>query len=74
METGLPTGCYRYTLTGTDALGNAASVSSVVKVDTAAPSQTVTVSTASGAAVLSGSRVFYRGSSAGSGSRLKSPR
>jgi hypothetical protein len=31
-------GCYRYTLTGTDKAGNAASISSTVKVDTTAPS------------------------------------
>jgi hypothetical protein len=30
-------GCYRYTLTGTDKAGNAASVSTTVKVDTTAP-------------------------------------
>ncbi len=33
-----PTGCYRYTLTGTDNVGNQASVSTTVIVDTSAPS------------------------------------
>ena len=33
-----PSGCYRYTLTGIDNVGNSASVSTTVKVDTTAPS------------------------------------
>ncbi len=33
-----PTGCYRYTLTGTDNAGNSASVATTVKVDTTPPS------------------------------------
>ncbi len=33
-----PTGCYRYTLTGTDNVGNVASVTTTVIVDTSAPS------------------------------------
>ncbi len=33
-----PSGCYRYTLTGTDNAGNSASVTTTVKVDTTAPS------------------------------------
>lgn len=37
-QAGLPDGCYRYTLTGTDLVGNSASVSVVVVVDTTAPS------------------------------------
>lgn len=37
-QVGLPDGCYRYTQTGTDRVGNAASVSTVVTVDTQAPS------------------------------------
>ena len=34
---GLATGCYRYTLTGTDNVGNAVSITTTVKVDTSAP-------------------------------------
>src|SRR4026208_875343 len=34
----LPTGCYLYTLTGTDNLGNTASVTATVEVDTSDPS------------------------------------
>ena len=38
---GITTGtCYRYTLTGTDQVGNSASVSTIVKVDTVAPATT----------------------------------
>jgi hypothetical protein len=36
-QAGLADGCYLYTLTGTDNAGNAASVSTTVKVDTTAP-------------------------------------
>ena len=35
-QTGLATGCWRYTLTGTDNVGNAVSVTTTVKVDTSA--------------------------------------
>jgi len=37
-QSALTDGCYRYTLTGTDLVGNAASVHTVVQVDTTAPS------------------------------------
>lgn len=37
VQTGLGTGCYRYMLTGTDGVGNAAAISTTVKVDTSAP-------------------------------------
>ena len=36
-QTGLAVGCYRFTLTGTDNVGNSSSVSTTVKVDTTAP-------------------------------------
>ena len=36
-DAGLTTGCYRYTLTGSDNVGNAATVTRTVKVDTSAP-------------------------------------
>ncbi|HXY85066.1 MAG TPA: hypothetical protein VEH52_06235, partial [Gaiellaceae bacterium] len=36
-QSGLTTGCYLYTLTGTDNVGNTVSVSTTVKVDTSAP-------------------------------------
>jgi hypothetical protein len=41
-QSGLAEGCYRYTLTGTDKLGNTSSVSTTVKVDTTAPTVTLT--------------------------------
>lgn len=36
-QTGLPDGCYRYTLTATDRVGNSAAISTTVRVDTTAP-------------------------------------
>ena len=36
-ESGLSDGCYRYTLTGTDRVGNSAAISTTVRVDTTAP-------------------------------------
>jgi hypothetical protein len=40
-------GCYRYTLTGTDNVGNTTSISTIVKVDTVAPATTITFNPAS---------------------------
>lgn len=66
----LATGCYQYTLTGTDNVGNiATAVSTVVKVDRTAPdAPTLTLSNATGAAYYpgSGSIVFFRPSATGS--------
>ncbi len=62
------TGCYRYTLTGTDNVGNAVSVTTTVKVDTSGPSvASVTVGSVSNAndSFASGSTFYYR--PAGSG-------
>jgi PKD repeat protein len=42
-QSGLKEGCYLYTLTGADNVGNTASVSTTVKVDTTAPAPTVSV-------------------------------
>ncbi len=42
-QSGLAEGCYLYTLTGTDRVGNVASVSSAVKVDKTAPAATASV-------------------------------
>ena len=42
-QSGLAEGCYLYTLTGTDRVGNTASVSTTVKVDTTAPAPTLSV-------------------------------
>src|SRR5262249_57078562 len=62
-QSGLATGCYKYTLTGTDNVGNAASVSTIVKVDTSDPSApTLTPSNATGGAYYprSGTRVYFK--------------
>ena len=37
QETSLPDGCYRYTLSGVDRIGNATSISTTVRVDATAP-------------------------------------
>ena len=37
-QSGLATGCYRYVLTGTDNVGNATTITTIVKVDTSDPS------------------------------------
>jgi hypothetical protein len=56
IETGF---CYLYTLTGTDNVGNAASVKTTVKVDTTGPSSpTVTLSAATGSTFISGTTAF----------------
>ena len=57
---GIVTGrCYLYTLTGTDNVGNVASISTTVKVDTTGPSApTPTLSAATGNTFISGTTVF----------------
>ncbi|HST54965.1 MAG TPA: N,N-dimethylformamidase beta subunit family domain-containing protein [Solirubrobacteraceae bacterium] len=50
-QSGLGTGCYLYTLTGTDAVGNTASVATTVKVDKTAPSPTISVPAAASTTV-----------------------
>ncbi len=64
-QTGLTTGCYRYTLTGTDNLGNASSVSTVVRYDVTAPTQAVTLTPTVGAS-MTGSNIYIRTTPAGS--------
>ncbi len=64
-QSGLTTGCYLYTLTGTDNVGNSSSVSTTVRYDTDAPSQVVTLSTAGGAA-QTGTVIYFRYTVAGS--------
>jgi hypothetical protein len=66
-QSGLTTGCYRYTLTGTDNLANSTAVSTTVLVDTTAPthalSQTSPVNAAFSASL---NRIYYRSAVAGS--------
>ncbi len=66
-QSGLATGCYRYILTGTDNVGNAVSITTIVKVDTSAPAAPGLVLSDSSADVhTTGTTAFYR--PAGSGS------
>ena len=61
-QNGLATGCYRYTLTGTDNVGNTTSIQTTVKVDTSDPSApTLTFSALGGGAYYpgSGTRVYF---------------
>jgi hypothetical protein len=61
--------CYLYTLTGTDNVGNAASVSATVKVDATAPGvPTVTLSSALGNTFVSGTTAYINPQSGRSGS------
>jgi len=61
--------CYRYTLTGTDQVGNISTTSTVVKVDTTAPSApTLTLSGATGNTYTTGSAVFISALAGKSGS------
>ncbi len=50
-QSGLADGCYLYKLTGTDNVGNAASVSETVKVDATLPAPTLSVPTTANAAL-----------------------
>jgi len=71
---GIATGnCYRYTLTGTDHVGNAASISTIVRVDPTAPtfgSPDLTFSASGNNAYYSGSgtAVYYNGNTGTSSS------
>jgi hypothetical protein len=63
----LPTGCYLYTLTGTDNLGNTGSITSIVKVDTSSPSApSLTLSNPSGGLYVSGTNAWFKPTSGGS--------
>ena len=66
-QSGLATGCYRYTLTGTDHVGNAVSITTVVKVDTSAPAAPGLALADSSADVhTTGTTAFYRPAGTGS--------
>ncbi len=62
-QSGLSTGCYKYTLTGTDNVENAVSISTIVKVDTSPPSNpSLSFANVSGGTYYpgSGSEIFFR--------------
>jgi hypothetical protein len=65
----LANGCYRYTLTGTDNVGNQQTVqSAIVKVDTTGPSNTLALSNATGSSTfLNGTVAYYRPGASNSG-------
>jgi hypothetical protein len=68
-ETGVPTGTWTYTITprfATNWTGAESAKSSNVVVDATPPTNTITLSGVTGAAVLSGTTVYYRGVAAGS--------
>jgi hypothetical protein len=69
-QTVSPPGCYRYTLTGVDRLGNTVAVSTVVKADSSAPSApALTLSGPTGAnTYVSGATVFINPQAGNSGS------
>ena len=66
-QAGLATGCYRYVLTGTDNVGNATTITTVVKVDMSAPAAPgLTLADSSADVHTTGTTAYYR--PAGSGS------
>ncbi len=62
-QSGLAAGCYLYTLTGTDRVGNTATLSTTVQVDKTAPTATVSVPADANGAVA----VSFSATDAGSG-------
>jgi hypothetical protein len=69
QPSGIVTGyCYVYTLIGTDNVGNTASISTTVEVDTTPPSNGLSLNVTSGSAYLGGTTLYYRGGSGHSGS------
>jgi hypothetical protein len=71
-QSGLTTGCYRYELIGTDNVGNQTKLITTVKVDTAAPSNTLAVTENPGSAdqAAAGSVLYYRPAGAGGSFRV----
>jgi hypothetical protein len=68
-QTGTTGICYRYTLTGTDNLGNTASISTIVKIDTTGPTTPALAITTSGNyAYANGTTVYYNGTTGTSSS------
>ncbi len=67
-QSGLEAGCYRYTLTGTDNVGNSASIVTTVEVDKTAPATTISVPAFANAALP----VTFSASDAGSGVKASS--
>jgi hypothetical protein len=65
-ETTLAAGCYRYTVTGTDNVGNTSVLATVVMVDKTAPTQVISATGANAYVDSANSRIYYNGS-AGSG-------
>ena len=66
-QSGLATGCYRYILTGTDNVGNAVTITTVVKVDTSAPAAPgLTLADSSADVHTTGTTAFYRPAGTGS--------
>ena len=57
--------CYRYTLAGVDNVANTASISTTVKVDTAAPTSSLSLGSATHA-YLEGTTLYYAGGTSGS--------
>ncbi len=75
-QNGMSNGCYLYTLTGIDNVGNTISISTIVKVDTTAPAlPTLAFSNVSGQTFINGTTVYVnpQGSNSGSFTVTASP-
>ncbi len=71
IESGVPNGSWKYTVTpvvGTNwqGLESTKSATVIVNTDTTAPTNSISLSSVTGGAYLSGSTIFYRGTNAGS--------
>lgn len=64
-QTGLTSSCYRYTLTGTDKVGNTSTQTTTVRYDATVPTQSITIGSATNAS-KSGNNVYVRTTAAGS--------
>ena len=63
-ESGLSGGCYRYTLTGTDKVGNTTSLTTTVTIDPTAPTQTFSETGAN--SYVNGTTLYYKSNAVGS--------
>ena len=64
-QTGLTSGCYKYTLMGTDNVGNTTALATTVKYDVTAPTAAFSLASGTGAS-MTGSVLYYKSNAVGS--------